>query len=309
MLEKFKNNYKLSSDSEEMMVPSLFARDDYKRHMSVNTHTGLWQCFKSGEKGNFFHLVAIIDKTSYNQAESKFMLKDLLEEGEVTPKLAEPKPPPQGVKNLIPITKDMAPESPLTSKAWLFINHRKLWGSTEYFVAKDGDYRDRLIIPFFYLEKIVFFQARALDNATQPKYLNFKGIKKAHILYPYDHEQDHLVVCEGPLDAISLQIQGVNATATMGSTASLWQVNVLSEFKGKVILGYDNDGAGENGVNYFEEMRKVKRMDNLYICPPPKGHKDWNEAHVADYDLSAYVSKNSKLFDFEYKIDKEIKSL
>ena len=76
LLEKFKNNYKLSSDSEEMMVPSLFARDDYKRHMSVNTHTGLWQCFKSGEKGNFFHLVAIIDKTSYNQAESKFMLYD-----------------------------------------------------------------------------------------------------------------------------------------------------------------------------------------------------------------------------------------
>ena len=293
-----------------MMVPSLFARDDYKRHMSINTQTGLWQCFKSGEGGNFFHLVSFIDKIPYNKAESKFLLKDLLEENGEAPTFEKVKSTTGEVGTLIPITKEMEPENSLTSRAWMFLDTRKLWGENlQYFVAQDGDYENRLIIPFFYLENMVFFQARSLDNALQPKYLNFKGIKKSNILYPYDHEKGHLVVCEGPLDAISLQLQGVNATATMGSKASLWQVNVLSEFKGKVILGYDNDGAGEDGVNYFEEMRKVKRMDNLHICPPPEGYKDWNEAHVADVDLSAYVSENNKLFDFEYKIDKEIKLL
>ena len=58
-LEKFKDNYKMSSGESELIVPSVYISDDYKRHMSINLDTGLWQCFKSGNKGNFTQLSLI----------------------------------------------------------------------------------------------------------------------------------------------------------------------------------------------------------------------------------------------------------
>ena len=57
---KFLSNYRLSSDDIELVVPSLFVDNDYKRHMSINLVTGLWRCFKSGESGNFAQLYSKI---------------------------------------------------------------------------------------------------------------------------------------------------------------------------------------------------------------------------------------------------------
>ena len=35
-LEKFKDNYKMSSGETELIVPSVYTQNDYKRHMSIN---------------------------------------------------------------------------------------------------------------------------------------------------------------------------------------------------------------------------------------------------------------------------------
>ena len=44
--EKLKEDYRISSNNREMIIPSVFIDNDYKRHMSINLETGLWQCFK-----------------------------------------------------------------------------------------------------------------------------------------------------------------------------------------------------------------------------------------------------------------------
>ena len=104
------------------------------------------------------------------------------------------------------------------------------------------------------------------------------------------------------MDAISLQIQGVNATCTMGCSVSEYQVEALKEFEGKIIIGYDNDDAGKRGVSKFDYLRRIKRMADLYICHPPLEFKDWNDALMQGRNLSQFVDSSTHQYDYDYLI-------
>jgi 5S rRNA maturation endonuclease (ribonuclease M5) len=307
LLEKFKENYRLSSGDSELIVPSIFIADDYKRHMSINLDTGLWQCFKSGNKGNFIQLYAFLEDINYNKAEAEILFKELEDPTQPKPVIKTPAPT-NSTKNLVLIEVtlgDYDTTRPLVQRAWAFLYERGLFNletqdSTFYVSEVNG----RLIIPFSNEGTLFYYQARALEDET-PKYLNpSEGWPKpSNILYPYDEEEDHLVVCEGPLDAISLQNQGVNATCTMGCSVSDHQMEQLKEFEGKIIIGYDNDAAGKRGVNRVDYLRRIKRMADIYICHPPLEVKDWNEAHVKGFNLREFVDNHTKRYDYNYLMD------
>ena len=275
--------------------------------MSINLDTGLWQCFKTGNKGNFLQIYSFLEGITYNQAESTILFKEL--EGEFPKNLEiknETPDPEKAELSLRSVTvEDYDTDDKLAQKAWTFLYERKLFNleteDSKYYVSTKGRYAGRLILPFEEDSEIFYFQARALGDET-PKYLNpSEGWPKpSQILYPYDTEASHLVVCEGPLCAISLQIQGVNATCTMGCSVSEYQVEALKEFEGKIIIGYDNDDAGKRGVNKFDYLRRIKRMADLYICHPPSEVKDWNDAHIKGSDLSEFVTSNTRRYDYDY---------
>ena len=306
---KFKGKYKLSSNNVEFIVPSLFIDNDYKRHMSINSETGLWQCFKSGEVGDFYKLVSILEGISAKAALSMFSLESFLTESprqsqEPSVSSVEVKP----LKHLTKITRNMEPQDETSSKAWVFVDSRKLWGTRiPFYVTSEKSYRNRIIIPLTEHKDVSYFQARALDDSTQPKYINSLNVKKSLVLYPYKHRADNVLVCEGPLDAISLQSQNINATATMGCKISKWQAKMLSQSPGELTIAFDNDSAGISGIKHFERLRKLCGMREFFICFPPKKYKDWNDAHMDGVDLNNYIKKNTKPFDFSYQINKALK--
>ena len=241
LTEKFKDNYKFSSDDSELIVPSIFTSDDWKRHMSINLDSGLWQCFKSGNKGNFIQIYAYLEDIPYNRAEADILFKEF--DGQIesfTQLPSHKKEKTEDCSSLIEAlhlrkvtVHDYETEDSLVQKAWTFLYERNLFNLK----TEDSTYY----------------------SDESPKYLNPQDDwpRPSHVLYPFDEDADHLVVCEGPFDAISLQIQGVNATCTMGSSVSEHQVELLKDFGGKVIIGYDNDSAGERGINKFNYLRKV----------------------------------------------------
>ena len=302
---KFKGKYKLSSNNVEYIVPSVFVTNDYKRHMSINSETGLWQCFKSGEVGDFYKLVSILEGISAKLAISMFSLENYLTDSPTQSKAV----PTSSVRvkplsKTTKITRSMEANDPISSKAWMFVDSRKLWESRiPFYVTTEKSYRNRIIIPLAEYKDVTHFQARALDATTYPKYINSLNVRKSMMLYPCSHVVNQTIVCEGPLDAISLQIQGVNATATMGCKISKWQAKMLSLTKGRIILAFDNDPAGIKGIKHFERLRKQCGMGEFFVCFPPKDYKDWNEAHVAGIDLNSYVHKNTIPFDFSYQIN------
>jgi hypothetical protein len=289
----------------EFIVPSLFIDNDYKRHMSINSETGLWQCFKSGEVGDFHKLVSILEGISAKAALSMFSLESYLTESprqskEPSVSSVEVKP----IKHLTKITRTMEPQDDVSSKAWVFIDSRKLWGSRiPFYVTTEKPYQNRILIPLTAHKNVSHFQARSLDDSLQPKYINSLNVKKSLILYPYRHNTNEVLVCEGPLDAISLQSQNINATAAMGCKISKWQAKMLSQSPGKIIIAFDNDSPGISGIKHFEKLRKLCGMREFFFCFPPKGYKDWNEAHTDGVDLNTHIKKNTKPFDFSYQIN------
>ena len=64
LLSKFED-YEIAAD--EFMVNSLFC-EDTKHHLSINLESGLWQCFKTKESGNFIQLVAMCEEVPYSDA-------------------------------------------------------------------------------------------------------------------------------------------------------------------------------------------------------------------------------------------------
>jgi 5S rRNA maturation endonuclease (ribonuclease M5) len=314
--EKVKCDYRISSNNQELIMPSLFVPNDFKRHMSVNMDTGLWQCFKTGKQGNFVKLYSIVEDIPYKKAQSKLLFQGL-EDGTLDiwdSPTATKEAPEQSLfsintENFAPVNVDSydSNQAPVLN-AWKFLMDRKLFNLTEYieepyYVCLDGKYKDRLIIPFKdYDDKMFFFQARALSHFAQPKYLNpnsENGAKSSNILYPFDYDADHLCICEGPLDAISLQLNGINATCTVGSSISRVQMQMLREFEGKIILAYDNDEAGKRGIERFNRMRKQLMLPTAYIVSPPSEHKDWNEAHIRGVNLNTWINNNL----YEYSTD------
>ena len=311
----FKGCGKYSSNEQEYIMPSIFVEDDWKQKFSINTDTGMWQDFKAHRQGNFIQFVAQTEQISFKRAESNILFDSAMENYEVPIKKYETAPTKLKVDTSSWVPIDIYSchhRSTLIQVAWKYLWDRKLFNvdfveDEPFYFAIEGEYKNRIIIPFKNAGgDIYFFQARALFN-DYPKYINPAHVKVASVLYPYLNDEP-VLLCEGPIDALSLKLAGVNATATMGSSPSKFQLEALKESGCDMVVAYDNDGAGKRGIEKIERMRKELMMPSIKICPPPRAHKDWNEAWKENFDLKAYVRENTQAYDIEYLVNSNIES-
>ena len=315
LTEKFPEN---RQSNREFIVNSLFS-EDYKFHMSINLDTGLWQDFKSGENGNFEQLVSHVDGIPF-QAARNWVRRQMLNNPESLFDVSNIAVKNKALKGegvekefktfkIFNAKKEYKSLSTIRRLASRFIRDRKLPG--KFMFCDKGKFWGRLIIPYVKQGKPFYFQARSLNGAA-PKYLNpsrdVHGLKASDILYPFDREEDYVFVTEGPLDAITLQANGVNATCTQGSKLSLTQAR---EIRGrKVILSYDNDEPGREGMAKAKSVLLSCRESHVYVCLPPRKYKDWNEFHIActpeEFD-DPVVNSIFKL-DFDFYVTEQLGS-
>ncbi len=113
-------------------------------------------------------------------------------------------------------------------------------------------FRNRIIIPIFdVLGKCIGFGGRAMSDDVLPKYINSfesKVFKKGKMLYNLNRaikkKSDFVVVCEGYMDAISLDIAGFAAVAPLGTSITLDQILLVKKYFKKVVFWMDSDEAG-----------------------------------------------------------------
>lgn len=145
-----------------------------------------------------------------------------------------------------------------------------------------------LIIPYFDLYgKIIAIAGRTVlseeERKTQKlsKYKNSHFNKAQHLFGLWQAKtaiikQNAVIVVEGQFDCIQAQMAGLkNTVAINGSSISLEQINLLLRFTDNVILMFDQDEAGQMG------MEKVKNLwgkrCNLRSLGIPAGYKDLDE--------------------------------
>lgn len=285
LLGKFNTNYRISSDDSELIVPSVFLEYDYKRHMSINLDNGLWRCFKTGNKGNFITLYAKLENISYQRAYEKFLIETFLADDEV--KKITPKTVAGDTDKCFfqPVFQHSKPYTVIGSLAWMYLEERGVWdwfgANRTFYASSEGFFRDRVIIPYrIATGDYMYFQGRALLYGMQPKYLNARNIPSANILYPFEYDStDPLYICEGAIDAITLQNCGLNATTTISCSVSKAQLDQLKQYRGPIVVCYDNDNAGLHGIKRFDTLRREARMPEISVAVP-FGSKDWNDFYL-----------------------------
>jgi hypothetical protein len=313
--EKFPVNKRTN---REFLVNSLFA-EDYKFHMSINSDTGLWQDFKSGERGNFIQLISHVEGIPFQSARN-WVRKKMLDKPDslfdvsniaVENKALGGKSITSEFKDfrIFNTKKDFSSKSIFRRLASRFVRGRKLLG--KFMFCPKGKFWGRIIIPYLKDGTPYYFQARSLNGAT-PKYLNpsrdVHGVKSSDVLYPFDKNKEYVFVTEGPIDAITLQTNGINATCTQGSRMSTTQAR---ELRGrKIILSYDNDEPGRIGMAAAKKLLLGCQENRIYACVPPKQYKDWNDFHIVAKpgEFDDHIVNSIFKLDFDFFVTEQLGS-
>ena len=146
--------------------------------------------------------------------------------------------------------------------------------STVPYITETSSYIGRILIPYVFRDKIIYWQGRAMDESITPRYKN-PSIEKNNIFYNMDeiyrYTTEPLFVTEGPLDAVSI---GKNAVAILGSTLSEFKLKELSKIadRRKIIFVIDKN---QNG---FKLGREILNIDIFYISTFPDNIEDSNDA-------------------------------
>ncbi|MGB6389580.1 MAG: DNA primase, partial [Methyloceanibacter sp.] len=127
-------------------------------------------------------------------------------------------------------------------------------------------FRHRLVIPIANARgRIIAFGARALDPATEPKYLNSPETRlfdKGSMVFNFARarnaafDKGELIVVEGYMDVIALHQAGFqNTVATLGTAFTERQMDQLWLLAPEPIICFDGDRAGEAAA-----ARAIDRM-------------------------------------------------
>ena len=128
-------------------------------------------------------------------------------------------------------------------------------------------YRNRLMFPVIDVRgNVLGFSGRILGDG-QPKYLNTpntlifdKGRNLFALNLAKNSKKDYIILAEGNVDVVSLHQAGFDsAVASLGTSLTEKQAQLLSRYTDRVIIAYDSDEAGtkaaERAIKIFERLQ------------------------------------------------------
>ena len=166
-----------------------------------------------------------------------------------------------------------------------FYKFRKIPEEYNIFIATKGEYKNRIIIPIYKGNDIVYFQGRSISDDI----LKFKNptVEKSSIIMNIDYFQRDkwIIVTEGIVDA--MMVENHQGTCVLGGSIS---DNFLAELNGctdkGIVIAVDNDERGE------KERYKVR-----YFIPP-NPIKDINEYKIKHEITDIYDTLVSNSVDY-----------
>ena len=124
-----------------------------------------------------------------------------------------------------------------------YIASRKLnLNDYDFYWTPESGYRDRLIIPFYYREKVVGYTARKVVE-SKVKYLSEQQPGYVFNIDEQTDDRKYVVAVEGPIDAIA-----IDGVALLGSEIKEQQTALLKSLGKHVIVVPDRDEAGQKLV-------------------------------------------------------------
>lgn len=106
-----------------------------------------------------------------------------------------------------------------------------------------SEFYDRLILPVFQGEELVYWQGRNLGKVTpdNPKYLNVSSERSNTWFFPDKHPDKPIVLVEDILSCLSVIRAGYNGLSLLGCSINDELISMLLKRKNKVVIWLDPD--------------------------------------------------------------------
>lgn len=222
-----------------------------KGHFAINPYNKQANCWRCGGH-HLSHALTIILCVSDSQIYS--IMREYDNDNTIIEKPVEPSNEVDYVKLGVMCKKQHADY--LYSRGFdavEIINKYKLRGTVTMY-----GWENRLVIPIFYKGKEVCYQTRSINPDEE---LRYKGCSRAKSIIHYKDmlypvlDTDWVVVVEGIFDMWRL---GKNSVCTFGTTLSLRQITLLSNYK-RVLFAFDpsDDNAQARAIKYCNMLQMM----------------------------------------------------
>jgi DNA primase len=174
----------------------------------------------------------------------------------------------------------------------------------EWGIGYDYD-SDRITIPVCDPHgNLVGFKGRAWKKNARPKYLvlgnkgrrqryDFDTYDKSLVVFGIDKwgEVDSYVLVEGELDVMSLWVMDIPAICCGGSVMSSEQAKLIRQYCNEVVLFFDTDGAGDNGIYGYTRKDGEHRPGIIELLEP---HLRVRVVGRHRYDANDYLQRGEQ---------------
>ncbi len=202
-----------------------------------------------------------------------------------------------------------------------FLNHAKIRGFSEKPLIDTGmilqnqndknyhdKFRDRVMFPIYdTMGRVVAFGGRIISTG-EPKYLNSPEtiiFKKGQLLYNLDKAKNSLrdnhrfLLTEGYVDAITVSQYGFpNVVASLGTSLTENQAQLIKRYVPEVVFIYDGDEAGQKSmIRGIEILLRFDLKIKVVVLPENDDPDSFLRNNGKDA-LQALIDKSSDFFDF-----------
>lgn len=151
-------------------------------------------------------------------------------------------------------------EDPLFIRAVEYALSRgdEIYDRANFHWSPDPEWADRLIIPFYFQDKIAGWTGRASDPAMKPRYKNSMQtgfLYNNHFIYHRDRQ--YILLVEGIVDAIA-----IDGVSPLGAKLSADQISWLNNSGKKIIVVPDMDEEGDRQID--------RALDNDWMVAFPR---------------------------------------
>lgn len=276
------------------------SRDSAHRSLSLNARSGAWFCHRCGEKG------VLAERREDNTAFSRTNKRDGLRRAFQLPPVplvrattvaqqtmsveapqAPPLPVPDGARfDPFAAWETASPVAGTAGEAYLRSRglSEPVCGAADVRFCRNWWGRGAVLFPLYSWmpreeASLVAVQGRLLRSGTGPKARTGgrkrDGVFASHFdLWRRVRHGAPLIVCEAPIDALSLAQAGFPALALCGKDGAPSWLPLRCAFE-RVALAFDADDAGDGGAEKLAPV--LASMGAKPVRLRPEGDKDWNE--------------------------------
>lgn len=317
MNENFEN-VSISRNGTQFLARCLLCGDSKKNkrkrrfNLKYDGDRTVFKCWNCNESGSFRKLYYLVKGEKYeeNRYQRFDKIKEELKKKRIKEKIETKEKSRKVYYN--GILKDCIGSNDDVDSSYLknykkvlinFYKDRCISENYKIFISYYGDYKDRIIIPIYDNENIIYFQARRIYKNMEPKYKNPYFGKGNIILNKNNFDNNkYIIITEGILDAYSVGEQGTSCLGLDLSKEYIDKISNLTNIGIIVALDYDDPGIKSVEKYYNEVLRELCNKTKIkYFLMPNyfKKYKDINKLKVKEKidDMYDFIIKNSYSYE------------